>query len=289
MVSSSWLCLAFAGSARALSTAVLHPPDDQYSEVRAMTFLQFSNAAYCEESSISDWSCKPCKEADPQFNATTFTDAKTKGQAFVGLSLPDIKTSSPAIVVGFRGSANLRNWISDLSFAKMSAYEKCNGCEVHSGFYKAWKALAPGVVTEVLRLHAAAPSAQLFVTGHSLGASLAVLAASELHYSQNLTINAVYTYGEPRVGNKAFHGFYSNGSHVSWRLTHNRDPVPSLPPKLFGFQHIRQEVFYNADSTSYRLCDNSGEDPKCSDGVLSFNPDDHLNYLGQTVGSDSCN
>jgi len=278
------------GAAHALSDAVAHhSPDDQYNEQRAMTFLQFSNAAYCGADKIDAWSCKPCLEADPGFNAVTFTDAKTQGQAFVGLSRPDAKTSSPAIVVGFRGSANLQNWLSDLHFPKMDAYSKCDGCRVHSGFFKAWEALAPGVVAEVLLLKAAAPAAQLFVTGHSLGAALAVLAASELHYSQNLTINAVYTYGLPRVGNEAFRGFYSNGSHVSWRVTHNRDPIPSLPPKeLFGFRHIQQEVWYTENSSSYRLCNGSGEDPKCSDSVFRYNMLDHTSYLGVVTGGSSC-
>ena len=280
------LALSSPAVGLALSSPPRTYPDDKYSEERAMMFLHFSNAAYCDDGSIGNWTCDSCLKADPNFNATAFTDDDTQGQAYVGMSEPDsTKTASPAIVVGFRGSANVRNWLSDLHYPKMAAYSKCNGCRVHSGFYRAWKALAPGVVAEVLRLHAATPSAQLFVTGHSLGAALAVLAASELHYSQNLTIDAVYTYGLPRVGNEAFHGFYSNGSHVSWRITHNRDPVPTLPPKFFGFRHSRQEVFYSENSSSYRLCDGSGEDPKCSDGVFSYNMNDHTSYLGIPTGT----
>jgi hypothetical protein len=253
------------------------PPSD---EERAKIFLQFSKAAYCDEAGIADWSCAPC-QADPTFNATVFTDAKTKGQALVGLS-----QQGPAIVVAFRGSSNLLNWISDLDFPKHTEYPKCDGCKVHDGFYKAWVALLPGVRAEVLRLHAAAPAAQLFFTGHSLGAALAVLAAAELHYSEGLEVDAVYTYGEPRVGNDAFHKFYSNGTHVSWRVTHNRDPVPKLPPKLFGFEHIPTEVHYNEDSSSFKICDGSGEDEGCSDGELSYRVGDHTQYLATST---NCN
>ena len=190
--------------------------------------------------------------------------------------------------VAFRGSSNLDNWIADLSFKQVSAYPKCNGCEVHGGFYDDWVALMPGIVNETLRLHNEQPNAQLFVTGHSLGAALAVLSASELHYTQGLTITAVYTYGEPRVGNKAFKDFYNQGTHLSWRVTHNKDPVPKLPPTAFGFTHIQREVFYNEDSSSYKVCDGSGEDKTCSDSTLSTDVNDHLSYLGITTGGGAC-
>jgi hypothetical protein len=29
----------------------------------------------------------------------------------------------------------------------------------------------------------------------------------------------------------------------SWRFTHNRDVVPSLPPSLIGFHHVAREVW----------------------------------------------
>ena len=43
-------------------------------------------------------------------------------------------------------------------------------------------------------------------------------------HSLGLPIDAVYTYGQPRVGNDAFADFYMTGTRVSWRLTHH---VPS--------------------------------------------------------------
>ena len=255
--------------------------DDTFSTARALEFLHFSNAAYCDASTIDDWSCKPCQKADSTFKGKSFTDEKTEGQAFVG-------ANDGNIVVAFRGSSNLDNWIADLSFKQVSAYPKCNGCEVHGGFYADWVALMPGIVNETLRLHKEQPNAQLFVTGHSLGAALAVLAASELHYTQGLTITAVYTYGEPRVGNKAFKDFYNQGTHLSWRITHNKDPVPKLPPTAFGFTHIQREVYYNEDSTSYKVCDGSGEDKTCSDSTISTDVNDHLSYLGITTGGAAC-
>jgi hypothetical protein len=41
------------------------------------------------------------------------------------------------------------------------------------------------------------------------------------------------------------------------------------------------QVWYNEDSSSYKVCDGSGEDPTCSDSLLSpISVSDHLHYLG---------
>jgi predicted lipase len=47
------------------------------------------------------------------------------------------------------------------------------------------------------------PGAPIFVTGHSLGGALAVIAALDLKLSLNVKVT-VYTYGQPRVGNAKF-------------------------------------------------------------------------------------
>ena len=67
----------------------------------------------------------------------------------------------------------------------------------------------------MVRLVKAQPTAKVFVTGHSLGAALAALCAAELGANRNslgISIEGVYTYGQPRVGNANFAAFYSNGA-----------------------------------------------------------------------------
>ena len=251
--------------------------------------------SYCDEAKINDWSCLPCQRAisAADWQVKTFTDKKTDGQVLVGAAQGGSGSGVSAdgdIVVSFRGSKDFENFIKDLDFFKTAAYPKCNGCEVHGGFYTCWQALQGMVVNEVLRLRGLQPKANIFVTGHSLGASLAVLAASELHYSEGLEINGVYTFGQPRTGNGAFRDFFNNGAHVSWRVVHHRDPVPHLPLESMGFAHIATEIWYNSSSdvALYRVCDGSGEDKSCSDSEYGTDPNDHLDYLGIPTASTSC-
>lgn len=274
--------------------------DGQYSTDRAMFFLHLSNAAYCDKGTIDDWSCPPCTRATSaegsmqSWQGKTFTDAATSGQVFVGAAQCGGVSKDGYIVVSFRGTLDLGGLMKDLQFFKTTAYPKCDGCEVHGGFYSSWQALQKDVVDEVKRLRGLQPSASIFVTGHSLGAALAVLAATELHYSQGLKIEAVFTFGLPRVGNKAFKNFYSKASPVSWRVTHLQDPVPHLPPRTMDFFHSKTEVWYHSSSnaTLYRECDSSGEDASCSDSVFPIGypgvPTDHLEYLGIPAAVPAC-
>lgn len=43
-----------------------------------------------------------------------------------------------------------------------------------------------------------------------------------------------------------------------YRVVHNKDPVPHLPPYDFGFIHPANEIFYNEAFTSYVVCNDSG-------------------------------
>jgi hypothetical protein len=98
----------------------------------------------------------------------------------------------------------------------------------------------------------------------------------------------IYTYGQPRVGNTAFAGWFVNAtlpappSGVPWlRLVHWNDPVPHLGPKALGFRHFGTEVWLDEASDAAMFCNGSGEDPECSDSIeaaLVF--DDHCSYLG---------
>mgnify|MGYP001084993485 FL=1 len=112
------------------------------------------------------------------------------------------------------------------------------------------------------------PSAKLQITGHSLGAALAVHCALDLIQTFGAFPQPVYTFGQPRVGNDAFQQYFYSSVRTAWRLTHHKDPVPHLPFENWGFHHNPIEVFYNQKQNSYQLCNLSGEDPSCSDKYL---------------------
>ena len=245
--------------------------------------VYLSEAAYCT-SSVKAWTCGPCGHA----SGVTVQDVVSTHSDFAYVAW-DAKQE--AIIVSFRGSSNIPNWIQDLSFT-MTDYDGVSGARVHHGFYHSYLGMRNDILVLVNDVYAKHQSASVIqVVGHSLGAAQAVFAAVDLGGQYEQMQIQLYTFGQPRTGNDVW------ASHVgsvvgsdAFRTTHHNDPVPHVPPKILGFHHTATEV-WQADETSTetRLCDGSGEDKSCSDGQLApVNVGDHLDYLGIKMGGGGC-
>ncbi|WP_437323242.1 lipase family protein [Sorangium sp. So ce381] len=88
----------------------------------------------------------------------------------------------------------------------------------------------------------------LYITGHSLGGALAVLAAALIYSDEKLRelrplLRGIYTFGQPMVGDQAFATKFQGefGSKL-FRHVYSRDIIPHLPPRSAGiFEHFGQE------------------------------------------------
>ena len=78
--------------------------------------------------------------------------------------------SQSSIYVIFRGSTSIQDWVNNLD-AVLTKYDRCSGCEVHKGFYKAEQAVISYVISSVNTLRQKFPSYSVVVSGHSLGMS----------------------------------------------------------------------------------------------------------------------
>ncbi|PNW87796.1 hypothetical protein CHLRE_01g002400v5 [Chlamydomonas reinhardtii] len=91
---------------------------------------------------------------------------------------------------------------------------------------------------------------RVLVTGHSLGGALATLAAYELAErrtpARSIQRISLYSYGAPRVGNKAFAEVFDRLVPDTWRITNANDIVPSVP-RLMGYCHVGHAVRLGAD------------------------------------------
>jgi len=245
-------------------------------------YLSYSYAAYCP--SVSSWGCTFCESG---FHYTeTVSDAVTGGLGYVGYI-----SSTKTVVVAFRGSSNIQNWILNVDIDQES-YPGVSGADVHQGFYEDYLALQEQVISGVTSAVSAVGATSVVVTGHSLGAALATIAALDLvanHASilRGATVS-VYNYGSPRVGNQAFANYYNSKVPNTYRCTFEDDIVPHVPPELSGFYHVSNEYHWSTTS-SYKAC-SGGEDSSCADGVgiLDYSISDHTNYFGIPLDQGGC-
>jgi len=258
-----------------------------YDPALLFDYLLFSSAAYCDTKLVASWSCPTCIAAAPEDKFTlisTFYNASTDIFAYVGV----LELDEPEIVVCFRGTqfSDLLNWIVNLNFPEILPYHNYPNAFVHRGFWDGYGSVRQPLELMVSELLATRPNARISVTGHSLGAALATICATELKLLMGQQRNiSLFSFASPRVGNWAFADLADQLLNQSFRLTHHHDVVVHLPPhdvQVIPFWHLAQEVFYpKENTTAYIVCDFSGEDPSGADSVLiALSVHDHLFYMG---------
>lgn len=172
------------------------------------------------------------------------------------------------VILGYRGTelASISNWMGNLDVGSQSLRLVTGAAietpRVHGGFYRNFQATRWAVEQELqaalqgrsLADHGtqlAHPMQALFVTGHSLGASMAELFALSLsdsteHAQIASRLRAVYTYGGPMTIGEPFP--VRAAARVGARLYRHvmpGDPVPALPPASWGqFVHLGHEFRY---------------------------------------------
>jgi triacylglycerol lipase len=136
-------------------------------------------------------------------------------------------------VVAFRGTepGKLRDWMSDLDSKLVAGPFGL----VHCGFR-----LALSHVWDELNACVAAFQDQgqsLWLTGHSLGAALATLAAARWREADK-PVHGLYSYGGPRVGNRDFERSLNQDFGArNFRFVNNADLVTRVPLRAMGYSH----------------------------------------------------
>lgn len=205
--------------------------------------------------------------ANTAFDPVAFIDNPSSDtQAWVFWNL-----SAHQLVVSFRGteSERLRDVITDLSLVPTPLDLETGGVEenfspasaggdqawVHSGFLRAYLSIH----TEILQILDTILAGEhdpwtIFVTGHSLGGALSVLGSWELARRRTWPAGCPrpkivnYSYGSPRVGNRAFAEAFNSAVPDCWRVVNNNDAV-AFVPRLMGYAHVGHSVTVTADGS----------------------------------------
>ncbi|CAN8095158.1 unnamed protein product [Discula destructiva] len=207
-------------------------------------YAQYSASAYCN-SQDAVGSLVTCEGgcAEVMDNGATILGVMPNTTVFDLEGYVALDTVREEIVVAFRGSSDLRNWIADFDFI-LTPFSECDGCYVHNGFYESWQQIKSYAQEFVQGAYALHPDYKLTLTGHSLGAAVATVAAVD--FRVNGYPCDVYTVGSPRVGNLEFAEFVTAQTGAEYRATHYDDPVPRLPPIVLGFYHTSPEYWLEA-------------------------------------------
>lgn len=139
-------------------------------------------------------------------------------------------TPQPFTLLAFRGTEQkLQDFLHDAD-ARWTSIAG-GAAQVHRGFERALNAIWEPIARALTSV-----SGPLFLTGHSLGAAQAILAATRCAPAPA----AVYAFGAPRVGDANL-ATVLRGIAI-WRVVHGDDIVTVVPPRGLGFRHVGEPV-----------------------------------------------
>ncbi|KAL8958030.1 MAG: hypothetical protein Q9193_004838 [Seirophora villosa] len=208
---------------------------------------QFAAAAYCPGNNDSPNTVLACPTGNcplvESAKAVTLSEFEDTPH-FDNTGYIAVDDTNRIIVLAIRGSVSKKNWQADWNMVRVRI-NFCHDCRVHRGFHHSWYEIRDAVMENMKKAVEMHPDYRIVVTGHSLGGAVATLAAGDLRRLDEhfRTTTELYTFGSPRVANKKAATWLTAQSRFSWRITNGNDLVPRLPPRLFGYHHVRPEYW----------------------------------------------
>jgi len=162
-----------------------------------------------------------------------------------------VATGGDSIYVVFRGTKTISEWISDAQFSQVPYAPVSGGGATENGFSAIYASVRDPILAEVSALAQSGGYDTLYVTGHSLGAALATLAAPDLARQTPFAAPVLYNFASPRTGDPTFAALV-DALPTSWRIVNTNDEVPRLPPvvavvfendqpRTYFYEHIDSE------------------------------------------------
>ncbi|KAL2902994.1 Phospholipase A1-Ibeta2 chloroplastic [Bienertia sinuspersici] len=169
------------------------------------------------------------------------------------------------IVISLRGTATCLEWAENFRALLVPVEETENyqssedEAKVECGFLSLFRtqgehtpSLAETVAQEVRRLMEKykGETLSITITGHSLGAALAVLVADEISTcAPEVPPVAVFSFGGPRVGNRAFADRIKSNNVKVLRIVNNQDMITRVPG-IFMSDELDQKLRDNVQIAS---------------------------------------
>ncbi|KAK0407560.1 hypothetical protein QR680_019266 [Steinernema hermaphroditum] len=214
-----------------------------------------------------------------------------------------VSEEAKAIYVVYRGSSMDKQLFTEFVQgigAQLGAWEKFVGSSgVMTYFYGAFQSLfiGAGIKSDLMKLKEEHKDYRIWVTGHSLGGSLASMTALYLVNQTLFHADKVklVTFGEPRTGNYNFAKAIEQNIKFRYRVIHRNDFVTNIPTSVdpdglliapaaierqaFFYRHA---IIYDNDmkkGDTFKICE-LPEDKGCRNLAMTIDMNDHVTYFG---------
>ncbi|KAI8996479.1 Alpha/Beta hydrolase protein [Trametes punicea] len=255
-------------------------------------YTWYASAGYCSASATATWTCGANCAANPDFKPVAAGgDGDSVQYWFVGYD-PSLNT----VIVSHQGTntKDIMPFLTDgdieLTNLDPSLFPGLSSSiEVHEGFADAQANTATSVLQAVQETIDTYGTDNVVVTGHSLGAAIALLDAIYLPLHIPSAKVTFIGYGLPRVGNQDFANYVDAQPISVTHINNKEDPIPIMPGEFLGYHHPSGEVHIQ-DSGAWMAC--PGQDNPSTECIVGDVPEiwdgdesDHDGpYNGITMG-----
>lgn len=214
-----------------------------------------------------------------------------------------VATAGPAVYVVFRGTKTISEWIADATLTQESYGYVSDGGKTETGFTRVYDTVHDGIVETVNTLAAGGEYDTVYVTGHSLGAALAILAVPEIAARTPFTRPILYNFAGPRAGDPTFAARYGGLVGASWRVVNTNDEVPMLPkaitvvagpppefkPEFLFYEHVDDEYEITFGVPIHSIADLEEDHSSCNYyATLCDQTEDPASCKAKGNGLDEC-
>jgi hypothetical protein len=143
-------------------------------------------------------------------------------------------------IVAIRGTETILEWLADIDAPLIPYLPDPNAGDAHMGFQLVYEHIRKSIATLLTTKCAAAKT--IWVTGHSLGGALAILAAYDiLKNVKTGPVPQLYTFAGPRTCAPNLEANFNADIPVCYRIVNFMDIVPQVPlPPLY--EHVGSET-----------------------------------------------
>ena len=139
------------------------------------------------------------------------------------------------IYIVFRGTSSISDVINDVNFIP----KKFLGCYAHRGYVNSYACCNDSLLSYVS--NNVNPNSRIYISGHSLGGALSLLASAVLSEKFPMIDIVLVTFGCPKVFLKLPNAEKLVKDVLSYRFVNGDDVVPNLPKSIFT--HVSDAIF----------------------------------------------
>ena len=176
---------------------------------------------------------------------TPLNNKKSDIQGFIAKKKNDL-------YIVFRGTSDVRDGLRDIDFELVnypSSKSIFSKPKVHKGFYTGYLSVKEDIVKALSKMN----FESLYITGHSMGAAMAVICAFDLtmqfRYDEKTIL---YTFGCPETGNDPFVNRFKKTIKTSFRIVNDEDIIPKI--NIPGVTHVPTLVLIDGKKLDFNPC-----------------------------------